>query len=145
MNPNVIVNKLNRVLRRFGPMDRLAYKRSYTLSGDAFTGRTTSATVDVQFDPQPMYSVIGLTGKTAATQRSQFMLTSDGRAVRPSDYQFLFSPTALSVDDVMDKSVQIVLKDAAGNEEVFEFIDYDKPSVQGVVLVVVIYARGEAS
>ena len=136
-----IITKLNTTLNRVGPQDRIVYKRVLTQTGgDSLIGHPSSVThVDTVLSPQPLYQRIGrnIVGDQITAEIIQ-ALNSQHVA---DDFMLTLSPTAMSMDDLGNKNVMIVLKDAAGNEELYRITDYEPIAFQGTVVMIAAYIR----
>lgn len=139
-SPTAIINRLNTVLRRFTPFERTAYKRIITRTGDDLTGRAVATFVDTIFDPQPLYESVGRE-KLSGGHDTVTQVTANGKQITADDYVFTFSPTALVAADLTNPNFQLVLKDAAGNTEVFSVMDTSNVSFSGAEVVITVYAR----
>lgn len=136
-----IISRLSTVLRKVGPLERTSYKRVTTRTGgDTLIGRPGSVAVsDTIFDPQPQYSrqARNVVGIGAVAEK----LLASNQDLVANDYMFIFSPDALSISDLENSAVTIVLKDAAGNSEQFEITDYESTALTGVTVLYTVYAK----
>lgn len=136
-----IIKRLNVALRKVGPLDRISYMRKVTRTGgDSLIGRPGSVSfVDTKFDPQPQYSrqarfLVGIGAKSED-------LDVGGEHKILDQYMFSFSPDSISLANLEDEDVTIVLKDSAGNAEQFDITDYEPISLNGVVVIYIVYAK----
>lgn len=114
-----IIKRLDKVLTKFAPTDnRLVYSRVITRSGgdDAIGRPGTVSNVDTILSPQPVWS-------RPSRRDIEHLLTptvlENGVTRSAVDYIMLVSPSALSQDQLQDPNTFLVLKDSAGNAEVF--------------------------
>jgi hypothetical protein len=130
-----LINKLNGILKRFTPLDRLVYKRVIvSTGGDALLGRSGTVSVtDTLFDPQPFYTRID---NVLADN-----LTKNGINVTAGDYEFLFSPDAVTYSDISDKSFEVILKDSSNRLEVLRLLSWESPSMNSTVVAFSVYMR----
>jgi hypothetical protein len=135
--------RVNSVLRRFTPFDRTVYKRLITRTGgNDLLGRPGTTThTDTVFDPQPVYAHMGRASISGGKDKIESILSASGLHMTADDFSFLFSPDAYSVDELQNKDIVIVLKTATGAEEVFNILDSEPTSMNGVVIALTVYAR----
>lgn len=139
MNADALISKVGAVIKRFAPMDRTVFKRVITRTGDTLIGRVAISTVDTVVAPQPVYQTLG-------GDASQVMSADGTKALLPSDYRFTFQPgTQLTLAELQNKNLSLVLKNSVGNEERFEILRYDAPALGGKIVALIVYARGIAS
>lgn len=139
-----LIARLNSVLNKVGPMDRTVYKRTITQQGtvNALLGRYSASptTVDTKLNPQPYYERIGRQHIPGGHAESMDML-SNGLQLLADDYQFILSPTAVSLAELDTPNTILVLKDAQGNAEEFRLLDTESASMNGLDVVFVAYYR----
>lgn len=134
MNAKSLQKRIDMVLRRVGGMDKTAYIRTFTDSGDSLTGRDTATSTDTILNPQPAYNNL--------TTRDVIVLTANNKKVSAEDYRFTFTGTSISESVITDPSTQIVLKSSDGSdEEVLRIIDFNSKGFQGLTLVWSVIAR----
>lgn len=121
-----IINKLNSLLNKYMPLVCVVYKRRLVRSGgDDLIGRPTSVThVDVQLTPQPYYERLE-GGRLDG-------LLKDNISVAVGDYAILFSPDSITLDDLRNKDLVVVLKDSADREEVLRLLSIVPTSINSV-------------
>jgi hypothetical protein len=127
-----VVKKIDRVLNRVGPQRRSVYKRTVTRTGgDALIGRqTTTTTTDTLLSPQPVYGA----------QPTQEIVRT-GVSQNVGDYTMLISPTAMSLSEIQNPDVFLVLKDAAGKEEKLRITGYVTQDFKGSSVAYQVSAR----
>lgn len=137
-----IITRLDKALNKVGPLDRVSYKRIITRSGgDDLIGRPASVSVvDTIFDPQPQYTRLArfLVGPGA---KSQDMSDAGGHHRIANEYMFTFSPSSMSMTDLTNDDLLIVLKDSVGNEETFDITDYEPIAMNGINVVYTVFAK----
>jgi hypothetical protein len=135
-----IRNRLDNALKKFGPGDRIVYKRAVTTgSGDALIGRATSSTVDTILSPQPTYTRLARYD-VGPGSRSE-MLAQGSKQEVANMYAFICSPTAMSLAELDGGLTYLVLVDASSNKEIFEITDYDPVAMGGVDIMFMVYAK----
>lgn len=115
--------KLDGLMRKYAPMGRRVYKRVYTRAGgDDLIGRPSTATyVDTLCDPQPVSQRFG--------SKLEAVLASLG--VTPSDdYSFLFSANSITLSELVNRNLQIALKDGS-NTEICRIVNYESVGFAG--------------
>jgi hypothetical protein len=140
-NPIALINKINNTLNKFTPFARTVYKRIITRTGNDLIGRATASFVDTKFLPQPIYSQIGREKLSGGHDTVQQITTSSGVELTADDYEFLFSPTALTSTDLSNPNMQIVLKDSLGNTEVLSIMDTSTVELSSTVIMISLFAR----
>lgn len=128
-----IIKRVDRALNKYAPLaSRSVYRRVTTRSGgDDLIGRPGSVNiVDTLLAPQPTYR-----------RRSLYTSVGDGQeldvnetAAVATDLVMFCSVTALTLGDLNNKDVQIILKDPSGSLELFEIYDFDPIGMQGVTV-----------
>lgn len=120
-----ISNKVVQALKKVVATDRDVYKRLIVRSGgDPLTGRNVSLdTQDILLNPQPAVRIVGTS--------DAFLLTSTGVAPEGS-LICTVSAQSMSRQELTDKDMTVVMKDAFGNVEEF-FIAGFNPAVFGGV------------
>lgn len=136
-----LINKVNSVLTRFAPPQRTAYKRTIVHTGNEQIGRDTQTVTDVLLSPQPYFHRIGREHVPGGHARAETLVDGSGSALLADDYQFLISPTAMSLADLENPDVQIVLKDSSGNTEVLRFLDQEPAQMQDTDILYTAYMR----
>ena len=129
-----LIATANSLLNEFAPADRDVYKRTIVRVGlDELIGRSSVTSVtDTLLAPQP-YAV--------RIDNTQEGILSSNKQVNIGDYLFIISVDAMSLAEMQNKDIVLVLKDSAGNSEVFRLLDYENPSVSGVEVLYVAYYR----
>lgn len=137
-----LIAKVNAVLRKTGPMLRLAYKRTYvTTGGDALIGQPGSVVpTDVLMDPQPFYSRLGREHLPGGHMQFDTTVDTAGRAVLADEYVCIISPTAMSLAELQNNNITLVFK-AGADEEIFTITDFESPAMNGQDVVYVVYLR----
>jgi hypothetical protein len=123
------INKLDKALRRVGPMSRTAYKRVTTSTGgDPLLDQgVTRTTTDTLIDPQPVFRRLG---------QKAGLLSGNNTIYFPDDYLFVFSPNAMQVSDLAATGVNLILKDVLGNVEILKVVHYDSADMNGLEVLV---------
>lgn len=118
-----LVNRVAGVLDKVNANDRVTYKRRFTHSGgDALTGRGVSTgSQDILLAPQPAVRALG--------PYDSFYLNGNS-VVQSGDQVCTVSSLAITRDELADKDMALVMKDALGNEEEF-FLCAFNPSMFG--------------
>lgn len=138
-----ITAKLDAALRKFAPPNRQAYKRLVTrVGGDPLIGLDVSTTVyDTLMDPQPYYTRTGREHLPGDHAQSEDFIASNGAQILADDYIFIVSPTAMALDELQNPSVLVVLKDAAGGEEILRLLDVEPGALAGQDAAYTCYMR----
>jgi hypothetical protein len=142
-----IIKKVTKILNKVGPPSRLAYRRTITRTGsDPLTGRVGNVVYsDILLSPQPYYRRLGRERVPGDHAQSQDTLDPTGRVELADDWQFIFSPDAITVADLEDPDFCIALIDASfettNNAEMFRLIDTDSPMIYGEEVVFICYMR----
>lgn len=140
-NPAALITKINNTLNKFTPFARTAYKRIITRTGNDLQGRATVTFVDTKFAPQPIYSQVGREKLSGGHDTVQQITTSSGVELTADDYEFMFSPTAMSQADLTNPNMQIVLKDSLGNTEILSIMDTSSVELKSSVIIFNVFAR----
>ena len=117
-----IIARLDNALNKVGPQDRTSYMRVITRTGgDDLIGRPGTVTfVDTVFNPQPQYNRPSARNLVGPTAKTEDVSDATGQHVIADRYVFLFSPTAITLAQLKNDDMLIVLKDAAGVVEKFD-------------------------
>lgn len=141
-----IINRLNQVLNRVatpGQDTRKAYKRVFSRTGgDDLIGVVgTVSKTDTLLAPQPVFQRVTrmMFGTQAKSQEVLDVAKSEKRTA--NEWEFIFSPTAVSISDLQNENLVFVLKDTNGDEEVLDVIDYEPIGAFGADLVYAAYLR----
>jgi hypothetical protein len=136
-----LIAKVNSSLRKVSPPDRTAYKRVLARTGDSLIGRTVATHTDTLLDPQPYFHRVGREHLPGGHALSETVIDGSNKTVIADDWEFVLSPTAISLQDLQNKDVVIVLKDAAGSEEPFRYLDHEAGGISGTDVVFTVYMR----
>lgn len=130
--PDRIKARINNIAQRFGPGERTVYKRIVTITGgNQAIGRPGSVSnADTQLSPQPFYVQL----------KEEVVLTASIKA-QPGDYRLTVSADAMTLADLQNKNLQIVLRDSSNNDEVLNLKYFRKSVVQGEIVSFTVYAR----
>lgn len=141
-----LIGKLDSILNKFGPFDRIVYKRVITASGvvDSLIGRYSGSEthVDTVLDPQPYYERIGRQHIPGGHAQSMDILVGS-KQLLADDYEFIISPTSMSLADLQDSNTLLVLKNDSGDEEELRLMDVEKNSLQGERVLYTAYYRSQ--
>lgn len=137
-----IIKKLDNALKRLNPVDVTVYKRlNSSTGGDTLIGRPGSQShVDTLLVPQPMYQRLGrnVVGDSAPSQQLGVGQATSRIGV---DYQIIFSPSSITKDELNNRNITYVFKDAAGGIEIYHLTDYEPTALQGQDVMYVAYLR----
>lgn len=143
-NVKAIIAKVDSTMNKFLPQGRTIYKRVVTTgSGDSLIGRATTTNVDTVFSPQPIYGRI--TRYPVGPQAHGEMVGGSASVESASSYACTFSSSAITIADLTDKNVFIVMKDpSSNNEEVFRITDYETTGLMGTTVMYTAYIESIA-
>jgi len=138
-----LIAKVNAILKKFTPFERTVYKRVVARTGgDSLTGRKGTVTyTDTLFAPQPAYTRLGRERVPGHQANFENILTAAGKQLTADDYEFIFSPDAVSLVDLQNPDVAVLLKDATGNSETLKYLDHEAPAVNGTVVTYIVFMR----
>lgn len=138
-----IQSKVDAVMTKYLPQDRKVYKRVATVgSGDALIGRAIYSITDTLFTPQPVYNRI--TRYPVGPEAKGEMIAGEAVSTAATSYECTFSSSAITIADLENQNMTIVMKDSSGGEEVFRVMDYQASGMQGKDLVYLTYIESVA-
>lgn len=127
-SPEAIRTKIDKALTKIGALKQV-FVRTYTITGDELLGYEKATEVDTLLDPQPIYKELG-----------EDLVLSDGKVIPAGAYRFLVSGNSITLADVKNPKLRIVLKNDDGSEvEVFQLMHYTTPNYQRQVLAFVLF------
>ena len=124
MTADVIISRMDKVLKRFNVSNREVYKRVVIRSGgDPLIGRYSSVkTAEWKLDPQPMVM--------SPRSDEPVALNSDGKSVvQVGDLLLTVTPTSVSREDLENKNLVFVFKHPSNHVEEEYFIVSYRPVV----------------
>ncbi len=139
-----LINRVNAILNKFGPMDRTVYKRtiSYTGTNDTLIGRYSGPPTytDVVLNPQPYFERVGRIHLPGGKAMSMDMVAG-GQQLLADDYEFVISPTAMALTELENPNIVLMLVNGSGAQEQLRLLDVERHAMQGIDVVYVAHYR----
>ena len=129
-----IIAKVNRAIKKVGPMARTSYLRATTVTaGDQLTGvGIVTTTVDTLLSPQPVYKQLN---------KREIMYISAGTVqLVADDYKFVFPVGQATKAMFQATNAQLLLVDANGYENL-KILYIDSAMFGGSDVVITVFAR----
>lgn len=131
--------KVTSTIRRLGPSGRFVYKRTTTTSGGntllgIYPANSTQQT-DTLLNPQPIPQQL---------QERASVLSATGLVLEATDYEIILSADSITLQELEQPSLTIVLKSAAdgsGTNEEYRILGYNPYEFQGKYVGYCIYVR----
>lgn len=137
-----LIKKLDGVLNKYCPPFMTVYKRQITYGyGDQLIGRALPNTYqDTLLSPQPYYNRMGRE-RIPGGHAQAIDVVSSGKQTLADDYMFIFSPTAITRDELQDPNISIFFKYPTGEEEPLRLTDMETPGISGTEVIFICYMR----
>lgn len=132
MKPATTIRTLDRLLKKFGPFNRQVYMRERQDVGyyDQLLGKRAGMTthVDKLLTPQPLYQRVGKQNLRDGKADEKVVINSQSNVSVPDDYLFTISPSSMTLDQLDNPKMTLVLKNKEGDEEELRMLDLDRTS-----------------
>jgi len=136
---SALASRVAAILKRVAPPDRKVYRRTVIRTGgDDLIGRPGSVAVsDSLLDPQPYYA---RSGRQIGGDDTEVYRTGAEMSVGEG-YDLIVATKALSLSDLQNPNVLLVMKDAAGTVEVYRITDWEPLGFSGEPVLYLVSIR----